>query len=69
MQHIDYLELNLSNERARLAAATSAAEHELRSVWVAQLEREVAAERKLLGHHHSVAAFISDEDLLRELGA
>lgn len=64
--HLNYLELGLHNERQRLAAA-SGGERELRSVWVAQLEREVACERKFLGLPE-VAQDVSNEELLRELG-
>lgn len=64
-EHLDALQLNLSHERARLHAATSPAEREMRSVWVAQLEREVAAERALLGLPEPDD--VSDDDLLRDL--
>ena len=59
MNHLDALNLRLSNERIRLAAATSEGERELRKVWIAQLEKEVAGEIEFLG---------SDDDLLAELG-
>lgn len=49
MTHIDYLHLGLSNERIRLANATSAKERAMRAVWVAQREREIVAEEKFLG--------------------
>lgn len=65
--HLNYLELGLHNERQRLAAAKSEGERQQRQVWVSQLEREVAAERKFLGLPE-VAADISDDELLAELG-
>lgn len=65
--HLNYLELGLHNERQRLAAAKSEGERQQRKVWVSQLEREVAAERKFLGLPE-VAEDISDDELLAELG-
>ena len=41
--HLDALQLRLSHERSYLAAAKSDGERELRSVWIAQIEREIAA--------------------------
>lgn len=61
MTHLDALNLRLSNERIRIANAKSEGEIELRKVWIAQLEKEVAGEEKF-------ADEISDEDLLAELG-
>lgn len=59
MTHLDALNLNLSNERMRLAGAKTDAERQLRAVWVAQLEKEVSGEETFTG---------SDEELLAELG-
>lgn len=59
MSHLDALNLRLSNERARLAAAKSEGERALRNVWIAQLEKEVEGEIQFLG---------TDDDLLAELG-
>ena len=39
------LQLRLSNERARLAAATRPGEIAMRKVWVAQIEKEIEQER------------------------
>ena len=47
--HLMALMKNLSNERERLKFATRDSEIALRKVWVAQLEREIASEEKLLG--------------------
>lgn len=43
--HMGALQLRLSNERQRLAAATRPGEIALRKVWVAQIEKEIAQER------------------------
>jgi hypothetical protein len=48
LNHLNSLELNLSNERVRLAEAATAGERELRSVWVSQLENEISAEIEFL---------------------
>jgi hypothetical protein len=45
MDHLDALELRLSNERIRLASATSPQERELRAVWVKQIEKEIGVAR------------------------
>jgi hypothetical protein len=47
--HLDCLNLHLSNERIRLSRASSDGERELRAVFVAQLEKEVAGEVSFLG--------------------
>lgn len=68
MNHLDALELNLSNERARLAAATSPKEIAMRKVYLAQLEREVAGELAFLGKT-APALEMSADELFRELSA
>lgn len=62
MNHLDALELRLSNERVRLAAAKRSSEIELRTVWVAQIEKEIAAEKA-----RSTEVEMSDDELLAEL--
>jgi hypothetical protein len=42
--HLNALQVRLSNERARLARATTDQERAMRSVWVAQCEKEIARE-------------------------
>lgn len=69
MTHLDALQLNLSNERNRLAAATCPKERELRAVWVAQLEKEIAGEKAFLGMTDTPPAPMSDDDLFAELNA
>ena len=69
--HLMALISNLSNERARLAAATKAQEIELRTVWVRQLEKEINGEERFLGMTETDfnAPEMSNEDLLAELMA
>lgn len=62
--HLDALRLRRSNEAIRLASAKTEKEQNLRTVWLAQIDKEIAAE----------AAFdnlpeMSDDELLAELGA
>jgi hypothetical protein len=64
MKHLHALNLNLSNERIRLSNAKTDGEIELRSIWIAQLEKEISEEEKLLGLKQPD---ISDDDLLSEL--
>lgn len=64
LTHLHALNLNLSNERIRLSNAKTDGEIELRSIWIAQLEKEIAEEEKLLGLKQPD---ISDDDLLSEL--
>jgi hypothetical protein len=51
----------------RLAAATSEKERQLRTVWVQQIEREIAGERKFLGLPPMPEIELSDDELLAEL--
>jgi len=68
LSHLDALQLNLSHERARLAQATRPQEIALRTVWVAQTEREIAAEYDFLGIDPNVDCDLSADELLAELG-
>lgn len=63
--HLNALELRLSNERNRLAQAKTNKERELRKVWIAQIEKEIASERNFVGKETEM----SDDELLAELGA
>lgn len=69
--HLDAILSRLSNERARLSQATSAKEIEMRKVWVAGVEQELAAEYKFLGIKPQtmadVLSEICDDELLLEL--
>jgi hypothetical protein len=62
MTHLDALELRLSNERMRLATEKSPKARELRRVWVAGIEKEIAAEREFIGE-----SVPTDDELLAEL--
>ena len=64
--HLSALQLRLSNERARLAAATRPGEIAMRKVWVAQIEKEIAQERV-----HAIPEArnidMTDDELLEQL--
>jgi hypothetical protein len=49
LTHYDAILRRLLNERARLEAATDPREIEMRKVWVAGVEAELAAEAKFIG--------------------
>jgi hypothetical protein len=66
MNHLNALELNLSNERVRLSQSKTQQEVDLRRVFVQQLEKEILGERKFLGLVDPV--HVSDDELLEELG-
>ena len=73
-EHYVALMTNLSNERQRLSCATSQGEIELRSVWVQQLEKEIAHEVEFLASkginvyaETNEVDSMSDDDLLNEL--
>ena len=64
--HLEALRLRLSNERARLAAATSPGEIELRRVWEAQIEKEIEQERAyVMPEARNIE--MSDDELLEQL--
>lgn len=63
--HLVALQKGLSAEKERLHTAKGK-EAELRSVWVAQLEKEIADEFKFLGIEPSVPE-MSDDELMKEL--
>jgi hypothetical protein len=63
MDHLNALNARLANELARLAAARTENERALRQVWMAQIRREIAAERALLGLGDAETV---DEDALLE---
>ena len=68
MSHLNALRLGLSHERERLRCAKSLKEKELRQVWVAQREREIAAELKFLGITENEAdSQMNDDELLAAL--
>jgi hypothetical protein len=69
LTHLDALQLGLSNERARLAQATRPQEIALRTVWVAQYEREIADEYAFLGITPACDVNLSVDELFAELSA
>lgn len=72
-EHYEALMNRLSNEKARLAACTKPKEIELRKVWVAGIEKEIASEVEFLKSKDiEVYAsiddlFMSDDELMNEL--
>lgn len=63
MTHLNALELRLSDERGYLAKAKTEGERELRRVWIAQIEKEIAGERVFVAKQDEM----TDDDLLAEL--
>lgn len=66
MDHLNALELRLSNERGYLAAAKTEGEKRLRMVWIAQIQKEIDAELSFLAKGDACAD-MSDDELLAEL--
>lgn len=66
MEHLSALMNNLSKEKERLSNAKSANEIALRSVFVSQLEKEIAGEKLFLG---ITDVEMTDDELLDELFA
>lgn len=65
--HLDALNVRLSHERSRFAAATGD-DRELRGVWIAQIEREIEREMEFLGVVYEPLPEMTDADLLAALG-
>ena len=66
--HLDALTAGLHAETQRLSTSRSPAETALRTVWVAQIEKEIAAEYAFLGIVPSTLdGALSDDELLAEL--
>jgi hypothetical protein len=66
MTHLDSLNLRLSNERMRLSKATNCQEISLRTVWIAQLQKEVDSELALILINE---VSLTDDELLAELNS
>lgn len=64
--HLHALEVRLSHERVRLAASRTANERALRTVWVAQIEREIA---DIVRSADDDAASMTDDEILAALQA
>jgi hypothetical protein len=60
--HLAALEIRLSHERARFAKDNSP----IRAVWIAQIEKEIANEKKFLGIEDNLPE-MSDDELLKAL--
>lgn len=73
--HLNAILSRLSNEKSRLSLATNDSERQLRAVFVAQMEKELADERKHLGEKYpgwsdvNELPEIDDDELLRQLQA
>lgn len=68
--HLDTLRLSLSREQSRLANATSKGEIAQRTVFVSQIEKEIASEVAFLARKGIVeiaSEEMSDDELLAEL--
>lgn len=63
--HLNALELRLSNERVRLANAKTQHERDMRTVWIAQIEKEIAQERTTFGS--DPVDTMTDDELLKAL--
>jgi hypothetical protein len=63
LSHLDALTGRLAREKARLASATTENERRFRAVWVAQCEKEIAAEYKFLGIEPVVPTELSNDEL------
>jgi hypothetical protein len=66
--HLNALHLRLSHERGYLAAAKTENEREMRRVWIAQIEKEIAGEQRFLGIE-STTVEMTDDELIKELTA
>lgn len=70
LSHLDALAGRLAREEQRLAVAKNANEQAFRAREIAACKKEIAAEYKFLGIEPlSLEDILSDDDLLRELGA
>jgi len=65
--HLEALQVRLSHERSYLAQAKTEKQRAMRRVWIAQVEKEIAGERKFLGLGAEVVPELSDEELMAEL--
>jgi len=66
--HLIALQNRLADEQGFLALAKTASERALRQAWIAQIEREIAAEKTFLGMEE-VECDMSDDELLAALAA
>jgi len=67
MNPLEALQLLRSNAAIRLSEASSQGEIYLRTVWIAQLDREIASEIAFIGKKDDMPE-MSDDELLAALG-
>lgn len=69
ISHLDALNIRLQHEREYLAAAKTEKERDIRRVWIAGIQREIANEMDFLGGKvDTLVESMSDDDLLAGLG-
>lgn len=68
LSHLNALEYGHHNESMRLAQAKSEGEIALRTVWVAQLAKQISDERNRLGLGERQEVEMNETELLAELG-
>lgn len=66
MEHLDAINLRLSRERERLAAAKTDSERQIREIWVMQIEREISREQARLCPMVDEYPELTDDELLAE---
>lgn len=66
--HLNSLQVRLSNERSRFQKSKTKSESELREVWCKQLEKEIQDERKRLGIDEMPIENMSNDEILAYLG-
>ena len=68
MEHLDALLLRRSNEKMRLDNAVDARERAVREVWLAQIDKEIEAERRFLKMEaEACGGSITDDELIAAL--
>ena len=67
LSHYDAIRTRLAHEQARLNSAITAREIKYRTVLVAQIQRELTEEEKLIGIGSVPDVNLSDDELLAEL--
>ncbi len=63
--HLKALNLRRSNEGVRLEMAKTEGERQMRAAWLAQIDKEIAAEQQLVGV--SALPDLTDDELLDAL--
>lgn len=67
LSHLDALQVRLSHERARLAAATRPREIVIRKVWIAGIEKEIAHKMDFLSGSKAPDVDMTDDEMLAAL--